>query len=114
MALSLRFLFFLLLGLWGKAVLAAPAPTAPVHAIVAPPTFDVETATQHYLNTLTPAQKAKSDAYFEGGYWLLLWGVLDDVVVAWVFLGLGLSARIRRWLQGVPSENLRNLLYAAM
>ena len=114
MALSLRFLFFLLLGLWGKAVLAAPAPTAPVHAIVAPPTFDVETATQHYLNTLTPAQKAKSDAYFEGGYWLLLWGVLYDVVVAWVFLGLGLSARIRRWLQGIRSENLRNLLYAAM
>ncbi|OUJ74337.1 peptidase M48 [Hymenobacter crusticola] len=87
---------------------------APAAVLAAPPAFDVEAATQRYLDTLSPAQKAKSDAYFEGGYWLLLWGVLYDIAVAGVFLGLGLSARIRGWLRGIRSENLRNLLYAAV
>ena len=35
--------------------------------------FDVEAATRAYLDTLQGAARAKSDAYFEGGYWLLLW-----------------------------------------
>ncbi|TMJ14382.1 MAG: M48 family peptidase, partial [Alphaproteobacteria bacterium] len=38
--------------------------------------FDPEAATRAYLGTLNGAARAKSDAYFEGGYWLLLWGTL--------------------------------------
>ena len=38
--------------------------------------FDVEAATRAYLDTLQGAARAKSDAYFEGGYWLPLWGAL--------------------------------------
>ena len=56
----------------------------------------MEAATQAYLNTLTPAQKARSDAYFEGGYWLQLLDLLYALAVAAVFLRLGLG----RWLQG--------------
>lgn len=117
MALLLRLFFVLsLLGLVNQDIAAAPIAARPLQhpPTLASPTFDVEAATQRYLDMLTPAQKAKSDAYFEGGYWLLLWGVLYDVAVAWAFLGLGLSARMRRWLQRIRSENLRNLLYAAL
>jgi STE24 endopeptidase len=70
--------------------------------------FDAEAATRAYLETLQGAARARSDAYFEGGYWLLLWNALVGVVSAWLLLRLGWSAawarraeRItgRRWLQ---------------
>jgi STE24 endopeptidase len=34
--------------------------------------FDADAATAAYLATMTPAARARSDAYFEGGYWLTL------------------------------------------
>ncbi len=41
-------------------------------ALQAAPAFDPETGTQAYLATLDGAARARSDAYFEGGYWLIL------------------------------------------
>jgi len=60
-------------------------------AVVRSAVFDPELATQKYLDTLNPEEKKKSDAYFEGGYWLMLWNIIYEIVVAWVFLSLGLS-----------------------
>ncbi|MBX3687844.1 M48 family metallopeptidase [Dokdonella sp.] len=59
------------------------------------PDFDVDRATQAYLDLLTPEQRALSDAYFEGGYWLQLWGFLYGLVVCAIFLLTGLS----RWMR---------------
>jgi STE24 endopeptidase len=59
------------------------------------PDFDADRATEAYLALLTPEQRAQSDAYFEGGYWLRLWGWLYGLGVAWVLLGSGLSRRMR-------------------
>jgi STE24 endopeptidase len=59
--------------------------------------FDVEAATRAYLDTLTGAARERSDAYFEGGYWLLLWGALVSVVSSWVMLRFGWSAAWSRW-----------------
>ena len=59
------------------------------------PDFDVDRATDAYLNLLTPEQRAQSDAYFEGGYWLQLWGLLYGLVVAAVLLWGGISRRMR-------------------
>ncbi|HEV2332671.1 MAG TPA: M48 family metallopeptidase [Gammaproteobacteria bacterium] len=70
--------------------------------------FDADAATQAWLDTLSPAARAKSDAYFEGGYWLILWDFLVGLLVAWLLLGNGLSTRLRdfnerlvrfKWLQ---------------
>jgi STE24 endopeptidase len=70
--------------------------------------FDVEAATRAYLDTLQGAARAKSDAYFEGGYWLPLWGALVGIFAYWLMMRLrwsakwsALAARItrRRWLQ---------------
>ncbi len=79
---------------------AAPAPAA----APAPPTtpaFDAETATAAYLAQMSPEARAKSDAYFEGGYWILLWDFLIGLLVAWIFLGTRLSTGIRDWAERV-------------
>jgi len=96
--------------------LVAPAttPLAPADTAQAQPAFNVEAATRHYLDTLTPAQKAKSDAYFEGGYWLQLWGVGYALGVAAVFLGLGLSRWLRALVARLPRRWLRTWAYAAL
>ncbi|MEO8276209.1 MAG: M48 family metallopeptidase [Thermoanaerobaculia bacterium] len=75
--------------------------TPPPGAAVAgsPDAFDAEAATAAYLARLSPAARAKSDAYFEGGYWLLLWDLLAAAIVAWIFLGTGFSARLRDWAE---------------
>lgn len=73
--------------------------------------FDVETATQAYIDTLTPEQKEKSDSYFEGGYWLTLWGLLYGLVVAWLFLSKGISSRINGIASKVKNVNLKNVIY---
>ena len=59
------------------------------------PNFDVDRATQAYLDLLSPEQRALSNAYFEGGYWLQLWGVLYGLAVAALLMISGLSRRMR-------------------
>ena len=57
--------------------------------------FDVEAATNAYLAEMPPAARARSDAYFEGGYWLLLWDFLYGIAIALVLLNLRWSAKMR-------------------
>jgi STE24 endopeptidase len=57
--------------------------------------FDPVAATEAYLAKLSPEQRARSDAYFEGGYWLQLWGFLYGAAVAILLLATRLSARMR-------------------
>ncbi len=92
---------------------AADGPDAPSSEVAASGAFDPEAATQAYLDRLSAEEKARSDAYFEGGYWLRLWGFLYGLGVAWLLLGTGLSARMRD-LAGrlVRSGPLRTALYA--
>jgi STE24 endopeptidase len=74
----------------------APGPeSAPIASSGSGEAFDPVAATEAYLAKVPAADRAKSDAYFEGGYWLQLWGFLYALGVAWIFLGTGLSARIR-------------------
>ena len=60
-----------------------------------PTAFNVESATRAYLDQLTAAQKARSEAYFEGGYWLQLWQFLWGAGVALFLLEGRWSARMR-------------------
>lgn len=88
---------------------AAPPPVPGLQAVnTQAARFDVDTATRAYMAELSPAQRERSDAYFEGGYWLILWELLVALGVAWLLLGTRLSARMRslgerltrwRWLQ---------------
>ena len=61
----------------------------------ASPHFDATAATNAYLAQIPPDKTARSDAYFEGGYWMILWDFLYGVVVALLLLNLRWSARMR-------------------
>ncbi len=70
--------------------------------------FDVDAATEAYMAMIPPAAKARSDAYFEGGYWLILWDFLYASAMMLLLLNLRWSAKMRdlaaritrfRWLQ---------------
>ncbi|PYK45417.1 MAG: peptidase M48 [Verrucomicrobia bacterium] len=69
---------------------ASPVPVATPTGIT-----DPEVATRAWLETMPTNEKARSDAYFEGGYWLILWNFLVTVAIALLLLATGLSARIR-------------------
>jgi STE24 endopeptidase len=71
--------------------LNAQAPSAPAAGV----RLDPGAATRAYLNTVPPDKKAKSDAYFEGGYWLILWDFLAGAAAAILLLSTRLSARMR-------------------
>jgi STE24 endopeptidase len=60
-----------------------------------PAVIGVEGATQAYLDTVPADKRARSDAYFEGGYWLTLWRFLWSSLGLIVLLHTGLSARLR-------------------
>ncbi|HEY2967615.1 MAG TPA: M48 family metallopeptidase [Casimicrobiaceae bacterium] len=65
------------------------------------PGFDAERATEAWLGLLSPEQRALSDAYFEGGYWLKLWSMLYGLGVMAILLWTGLSRRMRDFAQRV-------------
>ena len=57
--------------------------------------LDVDAATRAYLDTVSPAARASSDAYFEGGYVLQLVDFLVGGGIGVALLHTGASARIR-------------------
>jgi STE24 endopeptidase len=97
--------FLLIAGclLFLEPTLAAEVATVLPPGVVIPeaakpgPNFDRQAATQAYLELLTPEQRARSDAYFEGGYWLQLWNWLATVIAVLIIVLSGWSARIRDW-----------------
>jgi STE24 endopeptidase len=61
------------------------------------PYFDVGRATDAYIATVPAADREKSDAYFEGGYWIEAWSTLLVVAIAWLLLRLRFAVRLRDW-----------------
>jgi len=57
--------------------------------------FDATAATNAYLAQIPADKSARSNAYFEGTYWLILWDFLYGVVIALLLLNLRWSARMR-------------------
>lgn len=81
------------------------APTARVEVGTLPvmdatPAFDAAAATAKYLSKISGTARARSDAYFEGGYWLQLLDVIYAVALAGLLLWSGISARIQDWAEG--------------
>lgn len=88
----------------GSAASSSLSPVAPVAAAH----FDANVATAAYMATLSAQARSRSDAYFMGGYWLMLWDFLIGLALAWLLLRTKLSRRMRdlaerwtrlRWLQ---------------
>jgi STE24 endopeptidase len=67
----------------------------------ASPDFNPEAATDAYLAEIPATAKARSDAYFEGGYWLTLWDFLYGIVVVLLLLNLRWSAAMRNFAERI-------------
>ena len=72
-----------------------PSPTPPSTSPEIAKSMEPAEATQAWLATVPADKRAKSDAYFEGGYWLLLWDFLLGVAISLFLLTTLISARIR-------------------
>lgn len=94
---SLLRLAVLVAGSWFlvQVSLAAPSPLGPIPSAAAGPALDPAGATRAYLDTVPTDARARSDAYFEGGYWLLLWNALLAAAISLLLLGTGWSAAWR-------------------
>jgi STE24 endopeptidase len=57
--------------------------------------FNADAATEAYMAMIPPAATARSNAYFEGGYWLILWDFLYSSAICLLLLNLRWSARMR-------------------
>lgn len=78
------------------------------------PAFDPASATARYLAHVSGAARARSDAYFEGGYWLRLVDLLYGLGVAAALLWSQASLRIQDWAEErTHSRSLQVMLYAA-
>lgn len=69
--------------------------------------FDPAAATAAYLSILTPAQHLKAQHYTQGGHWLLLWGALVAVAVAWLILRSGVLVRVSARVEGKRPRPVR-------
>lgn len=103
----------------GSAVVSAQAApqaqpdSASVPAAAQPsPHFDVEAATSAYIAQIPASAKARSDVYFEGGYWLILWDFLYGAAVSLALLFFGWSAAMRNLSERLTRfKPLQTLLY---
>ncbi len=114
-----RCLFFFALSLLlpGRPLAAQdPAPASPAPPLAAGASsrvsLDPVAATNAYLSTVTGEKRARSDAYFEGGYWLQLWDFLIGVAVNLGLLATGFSRRMRERTEAlVRFRPVQTLLY---
>jgi len=90
-----------------QATTPSPAPVTSVEVqplpapALASQHFDPEKATNAYLARVSGEARQKSDSYFEGGYWLILWDALYAIVVSAILLFTRISAKMRNWAQNV-------------
>jgi STE24 endopeptidase len=104
-------LITLCLGSFGA--LASESGPIPIPAAARPSAhFDPEAATNAYLALIPPSAKSRSDAYFEGGYWLQLWDFVYGVSIALLLLNLRWSAAMRNLAERItPFGPIRTALY---
>ena len=79
---------------------ASPAPSISAPAPSISPDADPATATRAWLDTVPPDKRVKSNAYFEGGYWLILWNFLLGAGISILLLNSRISARMRNFAEG--------------
>jgi STE24 endopeptidase len=118
-SLCLAFLFCLVTsaGLHGQEVSPSPSsPTAIATPVPAPDAaLDPAVATRAWLDTVPPNERARSNAYFEGGYWLLLWNFLLAVAISIFLLQTRISARLRDFAERqTQSKAFQVMLYALL
>jgi STE24 endopeptidase len=77
--------------------------------------FDPQAATDAYLATIKGAAREKSDAYFEGGYWIILYNALATIGAALILLFSRASTAMRDFAESITSWRwLQTFIYGVM
>src|SRR5216684_4072085 len=91
---------------------SSPAPATSMK-IEAAKSFDPVEATKAWLDTVPADKRAKSNAYFEGGYWLILWNFLVGAAIGIFLLTSKWSARLRDFAErATNSKTIQVVIYA--
>lgn len=61
--------------------------------------IDPAAETARWLATISPEDLERAVAYTRGGHWLLLWGAIVSIVVAWIIIRTGVLSGIRDRLE---------------
>ena len=94
-------------------LLAQTAPAPLTNGPTPPARLDPAAATRAWLDSVPAEKRAQSDAYFEGGYWLILWEFLLGAAISVLLLESRLSARLRDLAERTTrSKSLQVALYA--
>jgi STE24 endopeptidase len=109
---SLAVSFFFAFSIAAFAQTATPTPSK--GAAQSMKLLDPAAATQAWLATVPQEKREKSDAYFEGGYWLILWNFLLTAGISIFLLASRISARLRDFAERIcrGSPSLQVVLYA--
>ena len=76
--------------------------------------FDPVQATKAWLDSVPADQRAKSNAYFEGGYWLLLWNFLFGAAIAIFLLVSKFLAQLRDFTERLTGSNTLQVAICAV
>jgi STE24 endopeptidase len=79
----------------GDAVVKISGPRNDSPALQQSTPLDPAAATQAWLDSVPQDKREKSGAYFEGGYWLILWNYLVAAAISILLLSSRISARLR-------------------
>jgi STE24 endopeptidase len=113
-ALVLASAFCLFSSTMARAQSPAPSPAPTESPAPATDGLSPEAATKAWLDSVPADKRAKSDAYFEGGYWLILWNFLVTVAIMILLLKSGFSVWLRNFAEKTTRiRMLQTLIYAA-
>lgn len=77
--------------------------------------LDPAAATQAWLDSVPRDKRKNSDAYFEGGYWLLLWNYFLAAAISILLLSSRISARLRDSVERITRyKNLQVACYSVI
>ena len=77
--------------------------------------FDPVAETEKLLATLPAEARAKSDAYFEGGYVFQVWNLVLGLAISWLLLKFGVTQKLRNIAESaVKNRFLQGMLFIAL
>src|SRR5471032_253324 len=77
--------------------------------------FDPMAETEKYLSTLPAEARAKSDAYFEGGYLFQVWDLVLLLLITWGLLKSRVTVKLRDFAERFfKARYLQGLLFIAL
>jgi STE24 endopeptidase len=89
-----------------------PSVTTVPPAAQPSPNFNAEAAADAYMAQIPASARARSDAYFEGGYWLILWDFLCTAAISLLLLNLRWSAAMRNLAERITRfKPLQTFIY---